>query len=203
MWSALAGIVLLASSRILTYSLSKTVVGRRIETIVYDIVPVPFVGTAILAFVLGVSVPFLINRRVSKASAKAHAVRELGDPLVKMLFDAADSPRPVFLTLDSRKIYVGFVKAAPNLERENVNVGLLPLLSGYRDPTTLQPNFVQDYDSVYASGIVDPNDFQVAIPIGRIQSAQYFNKSTYAEFFAKRECAGEQPSAEPAAHDSE
>ena len=74
---------------------------------------------------------------------------------------------------------------APNLERESVHVGLVPLLSGYRDHTTLEIHFSVDYGKVYDYQNIDRNDFLIVLPLVRITSAQWFDLSVYAKFFSR------------------
>lgn len=153
-------------------------------------------GTTLSAFLLGLLVPFPINRwLVDENQAKARAVGSRNDPLVSLLYKAAESLNPVTVTLDSRKVYEGIVLRAPNLERENLHLGLLPLRSGYRDAETLRTHFwVVDYGAVYESDQEnateepdepDANDFAIVIPLDHVTSARFVGPGFDAQFFLK------------------
>ena len=123
--SAVVGVVLSGLARLLTYGIAKTDWAQPILKTYLEIFPFPFAGTAIAAFLLGVTLAFPVNRWIfDKAHAKRMAVEQLKDPMLRLLYDAANMRRPVFVTLDNRKIYVGFVIDSPNLERDNVHLGL-------------------------------------------------------------------------------
>ena len=186
MESAIATVFLTSLGRLITSLIAQVPWGRALEDFCREALPFPFVGTTVSAFLIGLLALFPINRwLVHEKQAKRRAVEVLNDPLIRLLYEAAESRKPVFVTLDSRKVYVGFVLRAPNLERENLHLGLLPLLSGYRNPTTLRTHFSVDYIAVYESGEVDANDFAIVIPLVHISSAHFFDLNVYAQFFLK------------------
>ncbi len=64
-------------------------------------------------------------------------------------------------------------------------MGLVPLLSGFRDSQTLRTHFSVDYLSSYKSEGVDRNDFMVVIPLARISSIHLFDLEIYTKFFVE------------------
>ena len=153
-------------------------------------------GTTLSAFLLGLLAPFPINRWFKENQAKARAVDSRNDPLVSLLYKAANSSNPVTVTLDNRKVYEGIVLRAPNLERENLHLGLLPLRSGYRDARTLRTHFwAVDYGAVYESDRVnateesaktDANDFAIVIPLDHVTSVRFVGPAFDAKLFLKK-----------------
>ena len=69
---------------------------------------------------------------------------------------------------------------ALNLER-NGYVGLLPIMSGYRDSETLEPEFTTDYGFVRAED--NPERFTVFFPLAEIKSASFFDFATWKKHF--------------------
>lgn len=79
------------------------------------------------------------------------------------------------LTLDNRKTYVGFVVEAPNLQSADVYVQILPLLSGYRDPSDLRLRFTYNYSQVYGDGKANPQDFVIILRAENIRTAGFYD----------------------------
>ena len=104
--------------------------------------------------------------------------------MLQLVYNAIEKRQPVLVTLDNRKVYVGYVIDSPDLEQDNVHMGLVPLLSGYRDAQTLRTHFSVDYLSVFESPGVDHNDFTVVIPLDRVSSAHLFDLEMCTTFFA-------------------
>ena len=180
--SAVVGVGLSVLARLIILGVVQTSWGKNLAALCVRILPFPFAGTAIAALLLGLTIPFLINLRINRERAKQIAVEEFNDSMLRLLYEAARRKKLVLITLDSRKVYVGFVLNAPNLDRESVHVGLLPILSGYRSSTTLKIHFSGHYVRVYDSQNIDPNDFLIALPLVRVTSAQWFDPGGYAEF---------------------
>ena len=121
MESAIAGVILTGVGRLITFLIVQVPLGQALEDLCSEALPFPFVGTTVTAFLIGLLTPFPINRwLVHEKQAKREAVEVLNDPLVGLLYEAAESRKPVFVTLDSLKVYVGFVLKSPNLERANL-----------------------------------------------------------------------------------
>jgi len=139
----------------------------------------PYSGTAFGAFLVAVALPELLNLLPSPLArmrnleyAKSAAVNLHGDALDRLLFRATKEGQPVVITLENRKVYIGFVADAPNLEREGRYLGLLPVTSGYRDSETLA--FKRTTNSSF---LIDSEGGQetVVIPVGDIKIAELFD----------------------------
>lgn len=88
----------------------------------------------------------------------------------------------VAITLDSRKVYIGTVAAAPNLETHDTFLSITPFFSGYRDKNHLGLVLTVDYLSVYERQHLDPEDFNVTVPVASVRMASFFDQTIYPAF---------------------
>lgn len=105
------------------------------------------------------------------------ANRHQGDELNLLLLDSMDRSVPVLLTLDSGKLYIGWVKSTPNPldDREHQYIRIFPLRSGYRDEKQ-KDILITDYEHLYdAGGYEKDTDFEEVIPRKSIKSANLFD----------------------------
>jgi hypothetical protein len=61
--------------------------------------------------------------------------------------EAASGLKPISITLDNRKVYIGLIYDSLEPGRD-ANLTILPLYSGYRDKDTLEMNMTRKYTSV-------------------------------------------------------
>jgi hypothetical protein len=126
-------------------------------------------------------------------SALELALLHHGGSLRSFLNAARVAQRPIMLTLESRKVYVGLVFTAPSLHRE-AQVVLFPTLSGYRRESDLEVRWTTNYAPVYLDLLsrlekgesleTGPGDFQLVIPLSTVISATHFDKEIYDQHFA-------------------
>ncbi len=95
----------------------------------------------------------------------------------------------VSVTLSNRKVYVGWPVYTPDPRRETRDFRLLPALSGYRNEKTLELQFTTQYINVYqriqsgAISGVDADDFEIAIPLDEVVSANLFSLEIDQQLF--------------------
>ena len=98
---------------------------------------------------------------------------------------------PVMLTLDTGKLYVGWIVRIPNPVEYRKAVRILPMLSGYRDKDTHDVVFTQNYYDILedmSDGVIDAlkhleiDDFEVVLPYERIISSHLFDPEAYMAF---------------------
>ena len=77
----------------------------------------------------------------------------------RLLHEAEQQDRPISITLENRKWYVGYVAESPNLSPEEIYFRLLPVISGYRDKDTLETFRTVLYEEVYQDPECDSQDF--------------------------------------------
>jgi|SRR5579862_5383267 len=157
--SALAGVPLLILGRLSTFWFASTRWGKLAENQITAIIDVPFVGTALASLLFGLALPLIANLFTSKERAKWWAIKATDNGFLRLAQTALRREMPISLTLKTRKVYIGYVVQTPNLKLAEQYIHVLPLLSGYREPTTLALKLTADYAKVYATGKVDVDDF--------------------------------------------
>lgn len=111
------------------------------------------------------------------------------DDFEKLIVTAATRPMPLAITIESRKIYVGFVleTSSPRFSRKAITI--LPLMSGYRDEgsrvtftTFYQPIYDVVKDDTHHLRHLSIDDFRVVLPVDRIITSNLFDLEAYEEF---------------------
>ncbi len=184
--SALAGIPLLMLGRLTTYWSASTPWGKLAGRRIVEIIDTPFIGTALVSLVFGIVLPLIVNAFTSKERAKWWAIKATDNGFLRLAQTALRREMPISLTLKTRKVYIGYVVQTPNLKLAEQYIHVLPLVSGYRDPTTLALKLTADYASVYAKSNVNVDDFSITIPLASIDSANLFDPDAY-ELFVEAE----------------
>lgn len=102
--------------------------------------------TCFLAMLAGWPLAWLLNMVFRRDYWLRRAIKE--DELEAFLLDAADRVFPIAVTMDDRKVYVGYVVSGfdPAIGRKCILV--LPLMSGYRDQAH-KVNFTTFYTELY------------------------------------------------------
>lgn len=181
--SSLAGAILFLFGRVTTYVLvSHTPVGPVVSRWWLAFAPVSFSGTATLSFFVGLAAPFVLNIFWKEDISKQRAVERHGNDLLRLFDYALRNQQLVSITLDNRKVYVGYIVSAPNLRPEDAYIALLPMISGYRDNDTLKISFVTFYNDLYTDDQMDANLFRVAIPVASIKMTSLFDLDIYTKF---------------------
>jgi hypothetical protein len=169
--------------------------------------PLATSGTVIfvVAFVSGPAFALLVNLFYRKGRASRYALSRFGSELEQFLYESMNEALLVSVTLENRKVYVGWPTSTgvPLLRErkpeEKDQLSLLPALSGYRDEITHKVKFTTQYWEVYEK-VSDPNwelagqlgagDFEVVIPWEAIVSAQRYSPELEQGMF---EMTPEQP----------
>ncbi len=103
-------------------------------------------------------------------------------PLDKLLFESFVYSKPLMLTLDSRKVYVGTISSLgePN-ESEGMDqeVSIIPLISGVRCKDKMTVEFHTNYDLVQS-------DMNIVIRQEQILTASWFDFDVYEKLNDKR-----------------
>src|SRR5215212_370088 len=140
-------------------------------------------STFLLAFLLGATIPLLLNMFDNRQRLSGNIILKYGSQLEKFFYETITHQLPVSVSLDNRKVYVGYVWRLAPLDPHRVGdyaVRLLPIRSGYRDEKTLELHFTTRYTEVYrriGTGElqgVKREDFLVVLPVKNIVSANLF-----------------------------
>ncbi len=156
--------------------------------------PFPFSGSLLATLAVGVALGWVSRVRWTRVSSLRRVLVEHGGGLRNFLLDAGDEGAPVMLTMSNRKVYVGFVLAAPGLQKQEY-VKILPTISGSRDDTTMRVVFTTPYTRAFediqrrqaggepVSATIDA--FGIILPVDEIASACRFDAETYGRYFAR------------------
>jgi hypothetical protein len=147
--------------------------------------PVPFAGTALAAFFLAFLLAELSIRIMHVGRVNGWVIRNFAGELTKLLYDSMLQIKPVSLTLDCRKFYIGFVQEIPSLDPSKAFVRLLPIVSGYRHDKTMRFKFTTDYTKALAAS-KDVNDYVLTIPLSTVKIANLFDPNTHQQFFTPK-----------------
>ena len=135
----------------------------------------------VMTLPLSVLIALLINKI---DSIKEHSwIKAISKNDVDSLcYEAATDFKPISITLDTRKVYIGLVYDSLEPEKEGY-LTILPLYSGYRDKDNLEFNLDKKYRSVYLlidqleedltekeseEKLAELSDYRVVIPKERI-----------------------------------
>ncbi len=163
---------------------------------------IPYLGTALVALAIGLIAPVALNFALARAGlltrgdAQRKAIDRHGNHILRFLHAASTQERPVAITLDNRKVYIGTVAAAPNLESHDTFFSITPFFSGYRDKDDMALNLTVDYLRVYEAEHLDPEDFNITIPLSSVRMANFFDQSVYPAFLVESS-ASEETTAAP------
>lgn len=108
-----------------------------------------------------------------------------------ILFRAWASSMPVSFTLNTGKVYVGYILRSVDPDEEEKSLRILPLLSGYRTPehkiwfTTDYKRFLEEIEEPDSDSHLvhlDFSDFEIAIVRSVIVTANLFDLDAYEAF---------------------
>jgi len=143
----------------------------------------------LFAFILGTTA----QKAMQDETARQAAYREMAalDGIEALLVQAIDEDRLIFVTLKSRKVYIGYV-AAPRIEHSHTqHLALIPYISGYRDKDTLRYHEQHRYYELYLNKNIDTNStplnlqhFRHVIPMDQVEAISLFDTATYKSFDA-------------------
>ena len=127
--------------------------------------------------------------RASRDWALSKAIQWSGNSFQRMLHDIAiNGPldgRAVGLTMSNRKVYAGWVTTSPNLLPTDEHVSLLPIISGHRDPGTLEINYDFAYPIEKFAQMAQHSEVVVALPVGDIVSAHMLDVDYFSNVLGK------------------
>lgn len=167
---------------------------RFIDTQWHSIVPYPYSGVAFFSLFLGRTLSPLVNRLLKFTSEGEvnRTIWEKRDPLEVLLKYAMEEHRPVIVTLQSGKVYVGQVITNFNPAYDVQSVKISTIMSGYRKPDDQTVIFNTDYGNVLrAVHANDPkvskrdmDDLGTVFPVSEIRSVGIFSLPMYKQFFS-------------------
>lgn len=158
-------------------------------------VPYPNTGTGALALVSGFLFAEGLNLLYFDRSAQEElAVKRWGDFLEALLIRCMKGSDQVSVSLDSGKVYIGWVTGTFNQEHDRRYIRLFPTISGYRHSETKRLVVTTEYVRAYSYllgedspggpfNTVEGHDaFELVLPVSSISSANYFDPKVFALF---------------------
>lgn len=145
-------------------------------------------AVSIYALLLGISVWYPLNKCLPRSRLLEWAIRD--NDVECLLWEAASRSMPVAVTMENRKVYVGFLTTAVDPSQSRRTLSLLPLRSGYRDVTDGTLKFTTNYYRLYEDAVGHKDrlpdlvigDFEIVLPMDRMQSINLFDLEAYEEF---------------------
>lgn len=153
--------------------------------------PLLFVLSLMMAGVLALGQGNNAKRALEDEDIRLRAYREMAaqDGIEALLVQAIDEGKLIFVTLKSRKVYIGYV-AAPRMEHHDTqHLAIIPYISGYRDKDTLRYHEQHRYYELYLSKNITADStplnlshFRHVVPMEQIEAVSIFDTETYKSF---------------------
>ncbi len=150
--------------------------------------PIFCVSTLMLAVVFTYVAGDVVRNMLKNDRFREEAYREVAalDDVESLLVQAIDREMLIFITLKSRKFYVGYV-TAPRIEHgQDRHLALIPYISGYRDKETLRYYEQYRYYALYLAQGITANSawlnlqhFRHVIPMNQIEAISLFDICSY------------------------
>ena len=150
----------------------------------------PFSASPTVIALLGLLVPFVGNQFYSKEKAASRAAVADGDLIELLIAQSIENQKLIEVSLRNRKSYVGIgiVSGIETIDKDNADIKLLPLASGYRDEHTQELFITENYAEVLQEHTyLRYDDFCIVIPISEIVSARVFDPDAYTVFQEEKE----------------
>lgn len=154
-------------------------------------IPVFIVSSIVVAGFLAYEEGFEARRMMEDEESRQKAYREMAskDAMESLLVQAIDEDMMIFITLKSRKVYIGYV-ASPRIEfHSTAHLEIIPFISGYRDKDNLRYVEQHRYYDLYLSQKIDFSStplnlqhFRHVIPMEQIEAISLFDENTYSCF---------------------
>jgi len=155
---------------------------------------IPLAIASVYAMFIAVPLGALLNIVCWKAPFLRKAV--LRDDFERLLHDAVRRTVPIAVTMENRKVYVGFVLRTFDPMHARKSLALLPLVSGFRSENDGRLQVTTKYTDLYggqpphdgARRLAPPlqhltiQDFEIVLPVDKIHSLGLFDMVAYARF---------------------
>jgi hypothetical protein len=180
--STLVGVILFVLSRLTIIWLHGTRIGAQTELWIHrEGISYPYLGSGVFALALAGASAQIANWIIGIDRAKDIVVKKHSNGFLRLFHDALLQSKLVSVTLNSKKVYIGFITRTPSLTPDEQFVDLLPLLSGYRDKDTMRLEITTNYAAVLSSETCNASDFVITFGLDAISTAGLFAVVPLAE----------------------
>lgn len=206
--TSICGAALFTLARLVTIALTHTPLGRPLQENLKAFASFDFSGAAVGALVLGLLLPWPLNYRRTRPfswrrpliSNKKEALQKRArsvDDLLGLVLRAFNRRKPVLVTLDSGKAYIGYFLQVPG-ELDAAFLSILPVISGYRKPDTGELELTTHYrrnqelvknalgEERPDSDLAGLSERQIVLRRSSILTAVVFDSDLYAAHLAER-----------------
>jgi len=148
-------------------------------------------GTAFIAFILLVAAVTIEWQMHDEEKQIIQIIEEENDAVETLFLKSLRESKLLSITLKNRKVYVGFISQnffTPYRDLQSIKI--IPVLSGVRSKEQLKIDFTTPYESIvdFAEDNdhldLNPDDFQIGLPISEIVSVKTFDFRVYNMFQA-------------------
>lgn len=152
------------------------------------------VVVALITLALALVLPRLLNRIPLFGKDRWAAKAIESDDFERLLHEAAREVKPLAVTMQNNKVYIGFVIHPPDPSVDRKMIALLPLVSGYRNSKG-RLRLTTFYLEIYELTADSPDegqertlphltmeDFRIVLPTDKVQSLGLFDLRAYNEF---------------------
>jgi len=155
--------------------------------------PVFFILSMTTASLIAYGAGYVARKMIRNEDVRQAAYREMAlmDGVESLLVQAIDEDMLIFVTLKSRKVYIGYV-AAPRIEHSQTqHLAIIPYISGYRDKDTLRYREQHRYYELYLEKGIAANQhtrglslqhFRHVIPMDQVEAISLFDTDIYRSF---------------------
>ncbi|MEQ9440210.1 MAG: hypothetical protein RIG62_14245 [Cyclobacteriaceae bacterium] len=145
----------------------------------------PYTGTSILSFGLGIALSHLSNLFISDTQALSRSIKFIGNELEQLVRSAFLNAALISFTMKSGKVYIGWPLSLPRPSSGSY-LSVLPLISGYRNETQ-EIIFTTEYWDLYQERQQEGEGniyegFLLVLAVDEVTHASLFDFDIYERF---------------------
>ena len=133
--------------------------------------------SALLAGIL----PLMVNCVTKKDKWAKRSARASGDLIECLIQDAVESGGEQLIEVSTKgsKCYIGFAQESGVTAQGEADIGVIPVVSGFRNSETRKLEITTDYLPTLRNTTLDIEEFRVLIPLAEIASVRRFDPEAY------------------------
>lgn len=161
-------------------------------------VKVPFIIWAVCTMLLSTGSSQNLQKYYKDRENRIKGFREIakGSAVESIILESLDKMKDgilLFVTLKSRKVYIGIVDGVRFDSGDTSDLVLIPFISGYRAKDTLTFHKEHDYAEIYdemgmwsGQGSLSTKQFRIVVPMEEIEALSLFHLDVYNRFQEKK-----------------
>ncbi len=152
-----------------------------------------YVSTLMISILIALVAPEIWNHFLDQEKATKRSAERSNDVMKLLMIQSIEQAVPVELTLNSDKCYIGLILKSDITRRQEPEIALVPILSGYRHSTTRELVITTNYSPIIKD-FADMDrkkyrydDFRVIVRMCEITTARLFHPEVYETFQNRRQ----------------